>query len=103
MPPSATLKPRLKTCPPPTIDFTGRADILSQLDEYFCASPTSFDLGKQRVFVLYGLGGAGKSQIAFKFVEQCQVPQSTRYSTFVAQLCDILTDMLCHQVFGRFS
>jgi len=25
--------------------------------------------GRQHVFVLYGLGGAGKSQIAFKFIE----------------------------------
>jgi len=36
------------------------------------------DLGMQYVFVLYGLGGAGKSQIAFKFVEACQV--ETRYT-----------------------
>jgi len=24
----------------------------------------------QRIFVLYGLGGAGKSQVAFKFIEE---------------------------------
>ena len=40
------------------------------------------DLGKQHVFVLYGLGGAGKSQIAFKFVNACQVEtQDPRYAT----------------------
>jgi len=36
------------------------------------------DLGTQHVFVLYGSGGAGKSQTAFKFVEACQV--ETRYT-----------------------
>ena len=27
----------------------------------------------QRVFVLYGLGGSGKSQLAFKFLQESQV------------------------------
>jgi hypothetical protein len=89
MSPSAKPRPRLKACPPPTTVFTGRTNILSQLDQYFCPSPTSFDLGKQCVFVLYGLGGAGKSQIAFKFVEKCQVPRLSRYDTSLAQMCDI--------------
>ena len=40
------------------------------------------DLGKQHIFVLYGLGGAGKSQIVFKFVNTCQSEiQDPRYST----------------------
>ncbi|KAJ7215957.1 P-loop containing nucleoside triphosphate hydrolase protein [Mycena pura] len=30
----------------------------------------SKDLGKQQIYVLYGLGGAGKTQIALKFIEQ---------------------------------
>src|ERR1700722_1873909 len=58
----------LRSCPPPTPVFTGRQDILSQMHAYF-----SNDVGKRHVFVLHGLGGAGKSQIAFKFVEECQV------------------------------
>jgi len=99
--PSAKLGSRLKTCPPPTNVFTGRADILLQLDEYFCPSPSSFDSGEQRVFVLYGLGGAGKSQIAFKFVKQCQVPQPSRYGTPLAQLCDIEIDMICSSSFWK--
>jgi GTPase SAR1 family protein len=28
------------------------------------------DLGKQHIYVLYGLGGAGKTQIALKFIEE---------------------------------
>ena len=89
MTPSAKHGPRMKTCPPPTNVFTGRADILSQLDEYFCPSPTSFDSEEQRVFVLYGLGGAGKSQIAFKFVKQCQVTRPSRYGIFLVQFGDV--------------
>jgi hypothetical protein len=66
----------LKRCPPPTPFFTGRKDILSQMHAYF-----SDNLGKRHVFVLHGLGGAGKSQIAFKFVEECRVDAETnRYA-----------------------
>jgi len=30
------------------------------------------DSAGQRIFVLYGLGGAGKSQLAFKFIEESE-------------------------------
>ena len=67
----------LRSCPPPTHVFTGRQDILTKMREYFFN-----DLGKQHVFVLYGLGGAGKSQIAFKFVHARQVEtQDPWYAT----------------------
>src|ERR1700722_2273572 len=66
-----------KRCPPPSPVFTGRQDILSKMRKYF-----STNSGKRHVFVLHGLGGAGKSQIAFKFVEECQVDAATsRYAT----------------------
>jgi len=47
--------------------FTGRKDILDKMRGYFDS-----DVGStfQRIFVLYGLGGAGKSQLAFKFIEE---------------------------------
>ncbi|KAJ7127906.1 acyl transferase/acyl hydrolase/lysophospholipase [Mycena epipterygia] len=51
-------------CPPPTFHFTGRQDILQKMLKYF-----NTDVGQRHVLLLYGLGGAGKSQIAFKFVE----------------------------------
>jgi hypothetical protein len=73
-------KPVLKPCPSPTIVFTGRKDIISQLHQYFTPSSTSAKPAKQRRFVLYGLGGAGKTQIALKFVEECQVgAEPSRY------------------------
>ena len=69
-------QPILKGCPSPTPVFTGRHDILSKMHAYF-----STNVGKRHVFVLYGLGGSGKSQIAFKFVEECQADAEThRYA-----------------------
>ena len=69
--------PDLKCCPPPTSVFTGRRDILDQIHACFS------DVGKRCVVVLYGLGGAGKSQIAFKFIEECQADLDThRYADF---------------------
>ena len=47
--------------------FTGRNDILERLTQ--CLNPSTSSVAlKQRIFVLYGLGGAGKTQIMAKFV-----------------------------------
>ena len=74
-PPDRQSNPR--TCPAPNYAFTGRQDILTKMRQYFFD-----DFGMQHVYVLYGLGGAGKSQIAFKFVNACQVEtQDPRYTT----------------------
>ncbi|RDB16830.1 Kinesin light chain [Hypsizygus marmoreus] len=54
----------------PTPFFVGREDILAALDQCFSSSETSVGLKLQRRYVLYGLGGAGKTQIALKFVQQ---------------------------------
>ncbi|KAG6875598.1 hypothetical protein C0992_003152, partial [Termitomyces sp. T32_za158] len=51
--------------PAPTRFFTGRKDILQKLEEYFVADSTSIE---QRRYVLYGLGGAGKTQIVLQFL-----------------------------------
>ncbi|KAJ7103892.1 acyl transferase/acyl hydrolase/lysophospholipase [Mycena epipterygia] len=59
-----------RVCPPPTFRFTGRQDILQKMMEYFNTA-----VGRRHVFLLYGLGGAGKSQIAFKFVEMSSFPE----------------------------
>jgi len=53
----------------PTPVFTGRETILSQLDKCFNSMKTSVGLKKQHKFVLYGLGGSGKTQIALKFLQ----------------------------------
>ena len=50
--------------------FTGRRSILGALSEWFStAEPRA--RGK-REFLLYGMGGMGKTQIALKFVEMCE-------------------------------
>ncbi|KAF7333616.1 FabD/lysophospholipase-like protein [Mycena sanguinolenta] len=51
-------------CPPPSQIFHGRQDILDSMHQFFAQ-----DTGKQKRYVLYGLGGAGKTQIALKFIE----------------------------------
>ncbi|QRV95747.1 kinesin light chain [Ceratobasidium sp. AG-Ba] len=52
-------------CPSPTPSFTGRQDIIDQITECISKGDT-----QRCVFVLYGLGGAGKTQLALKAVEQ---------------------------------
>jgi hypothetical protein len=50
--------------------FKGRQKILERLSEYFV------DRGNgghpRREFLLHGMGGSGKSQIALRFAEQCE-------------------------------
>jgi hypothetical protein len=77
-------KPVLKTCPSPTHAFTGREDIISQLHKCFTPSATLVKTAtKQRRSVLHGFGGGGKTQVALKFVEECQVDvQPPRYGLF---------------------
>ncbi|KAJ7252033.1 hypothetical protein C8J57DRAFT_1723042 [Mycena rebaudengoi] len=64
---SGTQAPPLITtvCPPPSRMFHGRRDILDKLHAYF-----SKDIGRQHVSLLHGLGGAGKTQICLKFLDE---------------------------------
>ncbi|KAJ7463223.1 hypothetical protein FB451DRAFT_1494065 [Mycena latifolia] len=55
----------INNCPPPTRIFHGRRTILDQMHQYF-----SQNISMQDIFVLHGLGGAGKTQIALKFIEE---------------------------------
>ncbi|KAJ6503127.1 hypothetical protein DFH09DRAFT_1102067 [Mycena vulgaris] len=52
-------------CLPPSRIFHGRQNILDRMQQFFTQ-----DLGNQHIFLLYGLGGAGKTQIALKFIEE---------------------------------
>ncbi|KAJ7053563.1 hypothetical protein C8F01DRAFT_1064710 [Mycena amicta] len=54
----------IRNCPPPSKFFQGRQDVLSQLDTWF--QPAQQE--EQIVVLLHGLGGAGKTQIALKFI-----------------------------------
>ncbi|KAF7357328.1 Nephrocystin-3 [Mycena sanguinolenta] len=52
-------------CPPPSRIFQGRQDILEKMHDFFDSNP-----GTQKIYVLHGLGGAGKTQIALKFIKE---------------------------------
>ena len=60
----------LKAIPRLSTVFTGRTDILERLVQCLNLSTSSVGLKKQRIFVLYGLGGTGKTQIMAKFVDE---------------------------------
>ncbi|KAJ7735180.1 hypothetical protein B0H16DRAFT_1695692 [Mycena metata] len=51
-------------CPPPSRIFCGREDILDKMHQFFS------DTGIQHIYVLHGLGGAGRTQIALKFINK---------------------------------
>jgi len=67
--------PERRLCPPPVASFIGRKDILDKMRRYFDAETAS-----QRIFVLHGLGGAGKSQLGFKFIEESRGKRYTNWS-----------------------
>ncbi|KAF7341073.1 TPR-like protein [Mycena sanguinolenta] len=58
-------------CPPPSRIFQGRRDILDKMQDFFTSSPRI-----QKIYLLHGLGGAGKTQIALKFIKDL----SSRFS-----------------------
>ncbi|KAJ7763005.1 hypothetical protein B0H16DRAFT_1528461 [Mycena metata] len=55
-------------CPPPSRIFHGRQAILEQMHQYFISDHPTRQL-MQYIFLLYGLGGGGKTQIALRFIE----------------------------------
>src|SRR6266581_9466936 len=82
-----------KICPLPVKSFTGRKEILDKMCKYF-------DTGvkDQHVFVLHGLGGSGKSQLAFKFLEDSK--NVHRYDLFKIL---INFQMIYNYIISRFS
>ncbi|KAJ7015800.1 P-loop containing nucleoside triphosphate hydrolase protein, partial [Mycena alexandri] len=69
-------------CLPPSRIFQGRQTILAKMHQFFTT-----DSGKQLIYVLHGLGGAGKTQIALKFIQE----SSTSYSFSDTFLVDAST------------
>jgi hypothetical protein len=58
--------------------FTGREDILQQLSESCLPPRTQDNLRVQRRFVLYGLGGSGKTQVCLKFAQDYRERYASR-------------------------
>ncbi|KAF7345888.1 FabD/lysophospholipase-like protein [Mycena venus] len=65
----------LVRCPPPSRIFQGRQDILEKMEKYFLRN-----LGESHIYVLYGLGGSGKTQIALKFLDMMNRYQTPRFT-----------------------
>ncbi|KAG8721809.1 hypothetical protein FRC09_007345 [Ceratobasidium sp. 395] len=57
----------MKTYPSSSPMFTGREEDIQKITSYFSDGPTG-----RKVFVLHGLGGTGKTQIALRFIEANQ-------------------------------
>ena len=55
--------------PNPSTRFTGRTDVLAKLKRHFFTN-TGDAVQKRKFFLLYGMGGIGKTQICLKFVEE---------------------------------
>jgi hypothetical protein len=62
--PKIEYKPRA----PSSANFTGRRDYLTKLRDFFCAE--SDGPLRRKSFLLYGMGGIGKTQICLRFTEE---------------------------------
>lgn len=72
---NASEKPQSKHFfPPPqtTSDFIGREDVLDTLYEALLPPDTIESTAQQRRFVIYGMGGSGKTQLCSKFARENQ-------------------------------
>ncbi|KAJ7854241.1 hypothetical protein B0H13DRAFT_1189095 [Mycena leptocephala] len=56
---------QMNNCPPPSRIFQGRQIILNKMTQFLSQS-----IGNQQIYVLHGLGGAGKTQITLKFINK---------------------------------
>ena len=54
--------------PNSSIRFTGRTEVLAKLKEHFTAESND-KLRYRNFFLLYGMGGIGKTQICLRFIE----------------------------------
>ena len=54
--------------PNPSNRFTGRTEVVAKLKSHFFTN-TNDVVKKRKFFLLYGMGGIGKTQICLKFVE----------------------------------
>ena len=54
--------------PNPSNRFTGRTEVVAKLKRHFF-NQTNDVVKKRKFFLLYGMGGIGKTQICLKFLE----------------------------------
>ncbi|KAF9040324.1 hypothetical protein BDP27DRAFT_1347492, partial [Rhodocollybia butyracea] len=68
--------PGMTDFPAATLFFTGRKDILLEMDTYFGSQPMATE---RKIFLLLGIGGAGKTQCVLEFVRQSQTRFTKHY------------------------
>ncbi|KIJ92912.1 hypothetical protein K443DRAFT_684912 [Laccaria amethystina LaAM-08-1] len=56
--------------PNSSMRFTGQTETLSKLKEHFSDTNTDSKHLRRKYFLLYGMGGIGKTQICLKFMEE---------------------------------
>ena len=69
--------------------FTGRASVLSQLDDFFMQREPGNH--PRREFLLYGMGGAGKTQVGLKFVQE----HARRYLLQISMFSLVFHYLIC--------
>ena len=75
--------------------FTGRAGVAERVRQKFFATDRQNDGNQHKIFVLYGLGGSGKSQFCLKFAQD----NRDQYvgSTFpFCQSCSSISSEICN-------
>ena len=55
--------------PNPSTRFTGRTEVIAKLKSHFFID-TNDAVQQRKLFLLYGMGGIGKTQICLKFVQE---------------------------------
>ena len=55
--------------PNPSSRFTGRTEAIAKIRRHFTTNPDDI-VQERKVFLLYGMGGIGKTQICSKFVQE---------------------------------
>ena len=66
MPTSPPVPVSARSHPTPSVIFTGRQSILEKMSTFFA---TEHDCRGRKEYLLYGMGGAGKTELALKFME----------------------------------
>ena len=64
----ATSDAAIPVKPNSSIRFTGRTNVLAKLKEHFTAKSND-KRRRRKFFLLYGMGGIGKTQICLRFIE----------------------------------
>ena len=65
----ATSDAAIPVKPNSSIRFTGRTNVLAKLKEHFTVKSND-KLRHRKFFLLYGMGGIGKTQICLRFIEE---------------------------------